>query len=245
MSVKKDESIQKNPYYYRFEVNGKPYKKRGFRTKAEALKAEATAKDEVFKGTYITPSKTPFGDYLVEWLKNRNDLRDNTKRMYSVIISKHIIPASDGIPLANINAMTVESIMRKVFEKGLSESFNRNVFKVIHKSLKDATNKGLIQINPAEKVAKPRVSQKDMAHWSSDEVKNFLVAVSKHRLSVIFVLAIHCGLRQSEILGLRMSDIDWKRIKFMSAIYLTTKKSFKPERKLLQEHALFQYQIWL
>lgn len=104
--------------------------------------------------------------------------------------------------------MAVESIIRKIIDKGLSGSFNRNVFKVLHKSLKDATNKGLIPRNPAEKAAKPKLNQKVMAPWNPDEATSFLNEISFHRLSIIFFLAIHTGMRQSEILGLRMSDID-------------------------------------
>lgn len=149
-----------------------------------------------------------FSDYLVEWLRNRTDIIDNTKRLYRVIIEKHIIPATPSIPLANINAMTVESILKTILDKGLSGSYNRNVFKVLHKSLKDAAAKGLIPRNPAGKVAKPKLSQRAMAQWNPDEATRFLSLISEHRLSIIFILALHVGMRQSEILGLSMSDID-------------------------------------
>jgi integrase len=225
MAVKKDESIQKKPWFYRFEINGVPYKKRGFRTKAEALAAEATARDEVSKGIHINPSKTTFGVYLIEWLQNRRDLRDSTKHGYAIIINQHIIPAAGRITLGNLNAMTIESILGTIESKGLSESFNRNVYKVIHKSLSDAESKQLIQRNPASFVSKPKITKKEMAHWSPEEAKNFLAAVSYHRLSLLFVLALHCGMRQGEILGLRMSDIDLENKK----IYIRNILNFKKQ----------------
>jgi integrase len=225
VAVKKDESIQKKPWFYRFEINGVTYKKRGFRTKAEALAAEANARDEVSKGIHINPSKTTFGDYLIEWLQNRRDLRDATKHGYAIIIKQHIIPAAGRVTLGNLNAMTIESILRAIETKGLSESFNRNVYKVIHKSLSDAESKQLIQRNPASFVSKPKVTKKEMAHWSPEEAKNFLAAVSNHRLSLLFVLALYCGMRQGEILGLRMSDIDLENKK----IYIRNILNFKKE----------------
>jgi integrase len=59
MPVYKDEKVQTNPWYYAFEVkdaDGKrrTEKKRGFRTKKEAEKAEISVKDAINKGVYTT-----------------------------------------------------------------------------------------------------------------------------------------------------------------------------------------------
>ncbi|TXK74556.1 site-specific integrase [Paenibacillus sp. N3.4] len=151
--------------------------------------------------------------------------------MYSILIEQHIIPASGRVLLGNINAISIESILRSIEEKGMSASYNRNAFKVIHKSLSDAETKQIIQRNPASLVSKPKVEKKEMSHWSPEEAKQFISKVSPHRLSVIFILAIHCGLRQSEILGLRMSDIDLLNKKLYIRHILDFKKQLQPGTK--------------
>ncbi|OPH60309.1 hypothetical protein BC351_17580 [Paenibacillus ferrarius] len=217
MPVYKDEKVQSNQWYYAFEVkdsDGKrrTEKKRGFRTKKEAEKAEISVKDAMNKGTYIQPTKMTFGDYLVSWLESRIDLRKSTRVGYEMIIRRHIMPESiSSISLSDINAMTVEGFMAKVHATDYSDSFKRNIYKVIHKALKDAERKLLILRNPASLVTKPKVAKKEMSYWTEDEAKTFLKAIHGHRLRVIFVLAIHCGMRMGEIRGLRLSDIDTKR----------------------------------
>lgn len=151
--------------------------------------------------------------------------------MYSILIEQHIIPASGRVLLGNIKAMTIESILRTIEEKGMSDSYNRNAYKVIHKSLSDAETKQIILRNPASMLSKPKVEKKEMSHWSPEEAKKFLSAVSTHRLSIIFILAIHCGMRQSEILGLRMNDIDLLNKKLYISHILDFKKQLQSGTK--------------
>ncbi|MBP1156745.1 MULTISPECIES: site-specific integrase [unclassified Paenibacillus] len=76
-------------------------------------------------------------------------------------------------------------------------------------------------------VSKPKVSRKEMNYWTPDEAKTFLKSINKHRLRIIFVLAIHCGMRQGEILGLRLSDIDLEKRKIQIRHILTFKKQLQ------------------
>lgn len=213
MPVYKNENAMKNQWYYSFQNKDaqgtlKTNTKRGFRTKKEAENAEISVKDSINKGTFVKQSKLSYGDYLINWLNNRRDIRDRTKEGYLNIIRKHITPAIGRVTLSEITPMVIENFLTHIESKGNSESFNRNIFKVLFKSLGDAERKQLIIKNPAAHVSKPKVSRIEMHCWSPDEAKIFLKAIHQHRLRIIFVLAIHCGMRSGEILGLRYSDID-------------------------------------
>ncbi len=43
---------------------------------------------------------------------------------------------------------------------------------------------------------------------TAEEAREFLAAASGHRLQALFELALHTGLRQRELLGLRWEDLD-------------------------------------
>lgn len=232
MPVYKDSNAQSNPWYYAFEIKDsqgkrKTIKKRGFRTKKLAEAAEIAVKDSMNKGTYVKPSKMTFGDYLQNWLDNRRDIKDRTKYYYKGLINLHIVPLIGQILLADLNALVIENFLSAIETKGMSESSNKNIFKVINKSLSDAERKQIILRNPAALVSKPKVSKKEMGYWTPEEAREFLKSIDNHRLKIIFVLAIHCGMRMSEILGLRFTDIDLEKRKIHIRHILTFKRELQ------------------
>ncbi|OUS74845.1 hypothetical protein B1748_19885 [Paenibacillus sp. MY03] len=236
MPVKLDENAKKNKYYYVFEVrdvHGKrvTYKKRGFRTKKEAEVAEIAKRNEVNHGVVLKPQKTLYADYLVEWIKNRRDLRESTKHSYTRMINNHIIPIVGRTLLSDLNTMAVESIVRSIEGKGFSSGHNKNFCHIIHKSLQDAVIKGMIASNPASLITKPKRQSREMSYWTPEEAKKFLVATRSHRLHLIFALAIHCGLRRGEILGLRVSDVDLENKRLSIRNIINFKKALQPGAK--------------
>jgi integrase len=67
-----------------------------------------------------------------------------------------------------------------------------------------------VRRNPADAVDKPKLKRAEMKTLTLEQTRSFLHATEGHRLESLFHLAIHTGLRQGEILGLRWSDLDWK-----------------------------------
>ena len=62
--------------------------------------------------------------------------------------------------------------------------------------------------NVATAVDPPRVHREEIQPLSPIQARAFLQAAQEDRLEALYVLAIHCGLRQGELLGLRWEDID-------------------------------------
>jgi len=56
-----------------------------------------------------------------------------------------------------------------------------------------------------------QVKVRHMVTLSADEVKNFLSNISNSEHHALFKLAFATGMRRSELLGLRWSDIDFKK----------------------------------
>ena len=69
-------------------------------------------------------------------------------------------------------------------------------------------NDGLISRNVAEAVKAPRQSRKEMQALSPEQARSFLKTARGDRLEALYLLAIHTGLRQSELLGLKWEDVD-------------------------------------
>jgi integrase len=81
---------------------------------------------------------------------------------------------------------------------------------VLRKALAQAVSDGLIPRNAAQGVKLPRVSAPgdEINPLNSEESAAFLEAARGERFEALYILAIHCGLREGELLALRWEDVD-------------------------------------
>lgn len=238
MTVHKDENAKKNKWYFVFytgEVkNGvrERIKRRGFKTQKEAVQAEAEARTNVNKGEFVEHNKIIFENYLVEWLKNKRNVSEETRELYVSFLKLYINPFLGSIPLVKINASHIENFLTGLQERGLAESTIKRVFSVVNASLNAAATKDLIIKNPCKKVEKPTVSRRDMVVWEPEYAFEFLEKTkSKSRYWIAIYLALMTGMRQGEILGLRWSDIDFDNKTLHIQQTVTRKRRIKPGAK--------------
>ena len=85
-----------------------------------------------------------------------------------------------------------------------------NTFSVLSASYARAVQLGLLSENPCDKVTLPKLQQAETSTFSDEEVVKLLRALQNERLDfrVGYELCLLCGLRRSEVLGLRESDIN-------------------------------------
>ena len=91
---------------------------------------------------------------------------------------------------------------------GLSPKSVRLVHAVLHRAFKQAVRWRLINVNPADAVDAPRAERKEFHALDAEETARLLEAARADRLHGVYVLAVTCGMRQGELLGLRWADVD-------------------------------------
>lgn len=74
-------------------------------------------------------------------------------------------------------------------------------------ALDDAMKQGLVTRNVARLVKRPDIADTEMQVWTREQSRAFREHVREHRLYALFLLSL-CGLRRSEIMGLRWSRIE-------------------------------------
>ncbi|MGF6885923.1 integrase [Nocardia sp. GAS34] len=74
-------------------------------------------------------------------------------------------------------------------------------------ALDDAVKQGLVTRNVARLVKRPEFTDTEMQVWTREQSREFREHVREHRLFALFLLSL-CGLRRSEIMGLRWSRIE-------------------------------------
>ena len=180
------------------------------KTQQEALNKlkEEMAKAE--SGLLVEDARTTVGEYLGWWAENvvQNDVAHRTYHNYLSQIRNHILPALGKKKLRTLKLEDMEGLYRSMTASGLSSATVRYVHAVLRRALKQAVVRGLVPRNVAEGASLPRMVQKETQSFTPEEVRKFLVATRHDRLEALYVLAVTCGCRQGELLGLRWEDVD-------------------------------------
>jgi integrase len=216
MPIKEYIKAGKTHYKFAFEVldehgNRKTIKKAGFTTKGEARDAEADARVKWNKGTHINKSTLLFGEFIQEWLDNKQNLSEQARYTNQGHLKNHITPLLGSIPLQKINYTHIEELVSELQKKGLADGTVKKVYNLMQTCIKSALKKELIIKNPFDYLddsSKPRAGKAKIDYWTKDEVKHFLNNLNS-RYKILFEIAVYTGMRRGEILGLRFRDVDF------------------------------------
>jgi integrase len=215
MTVFKDKNVKKNPWYFIIEVGDgkhrKRVKRRGFRIKQDALDAERALLNELKKGLNLNASKTLYRDFMHDYLRDKKvKVKQSTLDTYTSLVTKHILPTLGDLELGQITPRHIQNLYNSIIEtKHLSGENLQKIHTLINESLKKAAGWDMIIKNPAAVVDRPTATLREMLYWTDEEAHMFLNVAKNDRLYCAFLLAITTGMRQGEILGLRMQDIDY------------------------------------
>ncbi len=189
------------------------------KTKTEAKKALRQAMADADRGLVFDADNLTLGEYLDRWLSDSvaDTVKATTFERYEQITRLHLKPALGRVKLKGITPAHVRGLYREKLDgdsangvEPLSSRTVRYMHTTLHKALKQAVMDGLIPRNATEAVKPPQPSREEMHPLTPDEAKHFLKTShdTGDRLEALYVLAIHTGLRQGELLGLKWDDVD-------------------------------------
>jgi integrase len=162
------------------------------------------------QGLVFDSGNLTVGAYLERWLKDsvEGTVRTSTYEVHRHMVEPHIIPALGRLKLKDLSAMHVRSLYREKLDSGLSAATVRKIHSVLRKALKQAMLDGLIPRNVCEAVKPPKVEHREIEPLDQAQTKVLLEAAREDRLEALYVLAVHTGMREGELLGLRWGAVD-------------------------------------
>lgn len=165
------------------------------------------------QGLVFEAGSLTVGEYLQRWLKDsvRGTVRASTYEVHRHMIEPHIIPALGRVKLKDLNPVHVRGLYREKLDSGLSAATVRKMHSVLRKALNQAVLDGLIPRNVCEAVTPPKVERKEITPLDKDQANTLLEAAKGDRLEALYVLAVHTGMREGELLGLKWEDADLER----------------------------------
>ena len=161
-------------------------------------------------GLVFDADNLKLGEYLGRWLTDsvRDTVKATTYETYERLMRLHLVPTLGRVKLKNLSPAHVRGLYREKLDSGLSSSSVQRIHALLHKALKQAVNDGLIPRNVTEGVKAPRQQRKEMKTFTPEQARAFLEAAKRDRLGALYIVAIHTGLRQGELFGLRWEDVD-------------------------------------
>ncbi len=165
--------------------------------------------NDMNQGIILEPTKQSLGQFLDAWMVTvkKGSVRPTTYETYTYVL-RHTEPIRD-IPLAKVTAQHVQRLLSDLRQAGLGRTIEV-LHAVLSQAFDQAVKWNLVPRNIIDAVKVPKVPRKDTNSLTEEEVQRFLDAAKDDRLYALYVLALSCGLRFAEILGLRWSDVDMK-----------------------------------
>ena len=178
--------------------------------KGDAERALRQAMTDADRGLVFEAGTVTIEEYLNCWLKDsvKDTVRRSTFVQYRSVVNCHLVPALGRLKLKALTPAHVRGLYREKLDSGLAPRTVQYVHTTLHKALKQAVMDGLIPRNVTEAVKAPQAHKKEVKPLSPTEIRALLSAASGDRLEALYLAAIHTGLRRSELLGLKWTDVN-------------------------------------
>jgi integrase len=146
---------------------------------------------------------------LDQWLSTVVNARVRTRtfRDYEALPRLNIRPVLGGRLIGTIDQIDMQSLYAQLFERGLSARTIEYTNAVLQSAFRQAVRWKMLAEDPCTGVDLPRVKRKEMEALSVEECRRFLEVAEKSEWYSVLALALTTGMRPSEYLALKWSDI--------------------------------------
>lgn len=180
------------------------------RKKREADQWLAQVEADLSRGQYVDPQagRITVRQHAERWLASLT-MDPGTYVGTEQRIRLHVLPYLGSRTLGSLRPMHIREWLRTLTDGGLSPAYQRVIFANLSTVLTAAVDDRLIPENPcrSSSVRAPRADARRIVPWSREQVLAVRSALpEQYRLMVD--LAGGCGMRQGEVLGLAIDDVD-------------------------------------
>ena len=158
----------------------------------------------------ILKQKIALGEYLTNWLEreHKGQIAYSTYKRYESLIRNHINPNIGKYLLQELNPRLITNLLINMKEQGQSPRSQQQTRAVLSIALNAAEDQQIIASNPIRKVRNPQNREVQIKPLNLGEVKRLLKTYEGTYMSARLHIALLCGLRQGEALGLTWSNLN-------------------------------------
>ena len=185
-----------------------------FEKKAEAEAWLVEARHDVARGTHTPGSISPtVKDAAALWIKRCGEkrLEPMTVKGYEEHVDLHIVPFIGARKLSEITVPAVNAFADQLREKGRSAEMIKRVVRSLGSIFKEARRRGLANTSPTSGIELDLPDREDPRPVIPSKAElQAIISAAAGRWRPVILVAIFCGLRASELRGLRWADVDFE-----------------------------------
>lgn len=163
--------------------------------------------DEVRHNPLIDTKVT---ELVAAYIKNRKivGIKATTEVGYRTAENR-IKSAFEGVLAKDLTTYQIDEFIADMSEKYSSKTI-ANTISLLNAAYTRAVKTGQLAKNPVENASLPKKSKPEINTFTQDDVIKFLSALNNERLDyqVAYELCLLCGMRRSEVLGLKEEDVN-------------------------------------
>jgi integrase len=184
--------------------------------------------EQINKGVYID-EKITLKDFSERWMKDycKVQLQETTTNSYQMSLDSNILPALGHMKLSKIKPMNILTFLNSLLKDGVrkdgksggySDRTIKYQWQILSSMFQQAVYWQVLLDNPCSRVKVPKNKKPTDYKYVNDKIDFFdenqvavlleLIEDEPIKFQVAVHIALWCGLRQGEILGLTWNDID-------------------------------------
>lgn len=198
-----------------------------FPTEAQAKAAAEIQESRIGRGVWLDPSagERTFGEYFeYRWMDpvEGRELTPNGRRNYWARYNRWLKPMWGQVPLRDITQRRVQGWSGTMKGQGASPLTIRENLTLLGVVLAakrggvSALNDGIIDFNPCDGITRPSAPEREVSIYTPDQVDALINALDPWWRLLVWV-DTEIGARWSELMGLRVKDVDFLRRRIVIA----------------------------
>lgn len=206
------------------------------KTKAEVQEKKAALLEKSKVVSYVDADKLTVKLWMEKWLDvyAKPAVRPNTFQSYRIMTNNHIIPALGTTKLLKLQPIQIQQMINDMIAKGKSPRLVEYAYSVLRIAILQAVEDQLLLRAPTASVSLPRKTKTEVVPLTPQEWDKLLAAAKKSpAMFAALLLEWATGLRRSELLGIKWSDVDLVNgsVNIMRAVIITDQQPVLAEPK--------------
>lgn len=181
-----------------------------FDKKSEAQRFLIESESDVIDRTWRDPDleKITYRHWVDEWWTTTVNLRPSTRVRDESYIRNHLLPRFADVQLGALSPREIRRWIAELVEKGLAPATVKKAYQILHKTLQDAVEAGILIQSPCRGISLPKVEETERPVLNALEVFRVADEIDS-RYRVLVLLAAYSSMRWGELITLTPGRLDF------------------------------------